>query len=100
MINASSFGKWKQQITQLLDVLSSGKKLSKRYEWGIRIIESENLRMACEEQRNRIEKLQQEMAATTSEDSKSNLQQQILKETGILEEREFFVHFIFDSYLV
>ena len=56
--------------------------------------------MACEEQRNRIEKLQQEMAATTSEDSKSNLQQQILKETGILEEREFFVHFIFDSYLV
>lgn len=31
MVNESSFQKWKQCITQLLDVLSMGKKLAKRY---------------------------------------------------------------------
>lgn len=30
MVNESSFQKWKQCITQLLDVLSMGKKLAKR----------------------------------------------------------------------
>lgn len=56
--------------------------------------------MACEEQRNRITKLRQEMEKATSEDSKSTLQQQIGKEMAILDEREFCVISIFDSHLV
>ena len=47
--------------------------------------------MACEEQRNRMAKLEQEMTKATSEESKSTLQQQIMKEMAILEEREFCV---------
>ena len=47
--------------------------------------------MACEEQRNRITKLRQEIEKATSEDSKSTLQQQIGKEMAILDEREFCV---------
>ena len=31
MVNESSFQKWKQHITQLLDALSMGKKLAKRF---------------------------------------------------------------------